>query len=285
LPRWNTISDRAPTPDDLKKMLRFADLREKVVVSLLALGGFRVGTLSKLQYRHVKQDLEAGKVPVHVHVEAEITKGKYGDYDTFVGKEAVEYLKDYLSLRRLGTPKMPPEGIVDSSPLIRSNRTSKVVSVSEDRLSQMVWGLYLNAGLITKGDGRRHDLCAHSLRKYFRTQLGGAGVPPDYIDYMMGHRISVYNDVKNNGFEFLQRFYDNAGLSLEPKSPASEIETLRVLIRAIRKDGKDPEALFKEALIEPHRVHIGSSDSENEQLEGLRKYLRDLIKNDLGRCI
>ena len=33
---------------------------------------------------------------MHVHVEAEITKGKYHDYDAFLGQEAVDYLKAYL---------------------------------------------------------------------------------------------------------------------------------------------------------------------------------------------
>jgi hypothetical protein len=54
-----------------------AELREKVIVSLLALSGVRIGTLVKLQYRHVKRDLENGIMPVHMHIEAGITKGKY----------------------------------------------------------------------------------------------------------------------------------------------------------------------------------------------------------------
>jgi hypothetical protein len=62
-----------------------ADMREKLIVSLLALSRVRIGTLVKLQYRHVKKDLENGIVPVHMHIEAEITKGKYHDYDTFTG--------------------------------------------------------------------------------------------------------------------------------------------------------------------------------------------------------
>lgn len=69
------------------------DLRQKAVISLLALGGFREGTLVRLRYRHVREDLEKGIIPAHIHVEAEITKGKYHDYDTFLGSEAVDSLK------------------------------------------------------------------------------------------------------------------------------------------------------------------------------------------------
>jgi len=60
---------------------------------MLASGGFSEGTLVKLEYRHVREDLEKGVVPLHVYVEAAITKGKYHNYDTFLGKEAVDYLE------------------------------------------------------------------------------------------------------------------------------------------------------------------------------------------------
>lgn len=97
--------DRAPTPEELQTLLNLGDLRERVIITLLALGGFRIGTLAKLQYRHVKRDLEKGIVPIHVHVEAEITKGKYHDYDTFLNQEAADYLRAYLESRRKRQPK------------------------------------------------------------------------------------------------------------------------------------------------------------------------------------
>jgi integrase len=114
--------DRSPTSEELTTLLNVGDLRDKVIISFFALGGFRVGTLVKLQYRHVKKDLEAGIVPIHVHVEAEITKGKYSAYDTFLGAEADQYLQAYLDFRRNGTENVPPEKIEDSSPIIRDEQ-------------------------------------------------------------------------------------------------------------------------------------------------------------------
>ncbi len=43
------------------------------------------------------------RVPVHVHFEAEIVKGEYTDYDTFLGPEATEYLRLYMDQRRRGS--------------------------------------------------------------------------------------------------------------------------------------------------------------------------------------
>ena len=88
LSRRVIYKDRAPKPDELATMLDLTNLRGKVIVTCLALGAFREETLTKLTYRHIKEDLEAGITPIHLHIEAEITKGKYHDYHTFLGPEA-----------------------------------------------------------------------------------------------------------------------------------------------------------------------------------------------------
>ena len=49
-----------------------------------------------------KKTLEAGRVPIHIHVEADITKGKYHDYDTFINAEASHLLKLYIEDRNRG---------------------------------------------------------------------------------------------------------------------------------------------------------------------------------------
>lgn len=114
-----TFSYRSPTIEELQRVIDVANLREKVVISMLSVGGIRIGSLSKLEYRHVKDDLERNIVPVCVHIEALITKGRYRRYYTFLNQEATEYLKAYLNLRRRGTKKLSGEEIRDSSPLIR----------------------------------------------------------------------------------------------------------------------------------------------------------------------
>ncbi|MGD2066472.1 MAG: hypothetical protein PVI43_04815, partial [Candidatus Bathyarchaeota archaeon] len=130
--------DRSPTPEELTKIIDIADLRDKVIVSILALSGIRIGTLVKLEYRHLKQDLENGTIPIHLHIEAEITKGKYHSYDTFIGREGAEYLKAYLDSRRIGNERIeggkkrgtPPETITGSSPLIRNRHKAQVEAIT-----------------------------------------------------------------------------------------------------------------------------------------------------------
>jgi site-specific recombinase XerD len=205
LSKRSIYKDRAPMPEELATITDLADLRGKTIASMLALGGFRAGTLVKLQYRHVKHDLEKGITPVHVHVEAEITKGKYHDYDTFLGQEATEYLRLYLQTRRQGTDKIPPESIHDETPLIRNMQQRRPVPITTTAVHTLIHQLYQKAGLIPqKSLGRRYDLRVHSIRKFFRTQLAALGTPTDYIEYMMGHTISTYHDIQMKGVEFLR---------------------------------------------------------------------------------
>jgi integrase len=128
LSRRVVYNDRAPTQNELLRILEIADLRGKIIVSMLALGGFRVGTLCKLKYQHIRKDFESKIRPIHIHVEANITKGKYGEYDAFIGEEAASYLELYLNERMNGKIYGigGPENINDDSPLIRDEHSLKV---------------------------------------------------------------------------------------------------------------------------------------------------------------
>jgi site-specific recombinase XerD len=277
LSRRPVTRDRAPKPEELSRIIDLADLRERVIVSMLALGGFRQGTLVKLKYRHVEEDLEKGITPLHIHVEAAITKGKYHDYDTFIGKEAATYLREYLETRRLGSPdgKIPPETITSDSPLIRSKTNRIVRSIGQKTVYNSVHNLYFKARLLKKSYGSSYTLRVHSIRKYFKTQLLALGVQSDYVDYMMGHTIDVYHDIQMNGIDYLRNIYRSSGLSIRPKAQTSKMGALKEIIRAW---GLNPEEILtREALSKPHRTVISPPEYENIELKILCNALKEAM--------
>jgi site-specific recombinase XerD len=270
--------DRAPKPEELVKLLNIADLREKVIVTCLALGAFRENTLSKLNYRHVREDLENNKIPIHVHVEAEITKGKYNDYDTFLGAEAAQFLKLYIDQRRKGTDKIPPETLTDESPLIRDETRRAPKSISSKQIRKIVHQLYLQADLIKQLNGRMYDLRVHSLRKYFKTQLLALGVQPDYVDYMMGHTVDTYHDIQSLGIDKIRNVYAASGLAIKQKTQINQIDALKEIIRAM---GMNPEqTLARDALSDGAITHKSSIDFENHQLQILSNQLKQIIRQE-----
>lgn len=280
LSRRVTYKDRSPTPEELTRVLEIADLREKVIVSMLALGAFREETLARLQYRHVRGDVESNQVPIHVHVEAEITKGKYGDYDTFLETEAAEYLKLYLEQRRRGSPdgRNPPEVLADESPLIRDETSRTPRSIGPKQIRKLVHQLYVKAGLVKEPRGRMYELRVHSLRKYFKTQLLALGVQPDYVDYMMGHTVDTYHDIQMKGVDFLRNIYAGSGLAIKPKTKVSKIDALKEIIRAW---GLNPEQILtREALTQGAAVYVSPQNFEDHQLTVLSQTLKQLIRQE-----
>jgi len=277
LSRRVTYKDRAPKPEELAKILDISDLREKFIVSTFALAGFREECFSKLQYRHIKEDFENNIVPIHVHIEAEITKGKYHDYDTFLGPEAAHYLRLYLEQRRQGSDRFPPETITDNSPLIRDSKSGqKPKGIGPKQLRKLVHTLYEKAGFIQKRNGRMYDLRVHSLRKYFKTQLLALGIQTDFIDYMMGHTVDTYDDIQSLGTDKLRTIYASAGLAIKPKTRVSKVEALKEIIRAW---GMNPEqVLAREALTQGATTN--TAELENHQLTVLASQLKQLIRDE-----
>jgi len=280
LSKRSVYKSRAPKPEELAAAIDIADIRVKTIISMLALGGFRTGTLVKLQYRHVRRDLEKDTVPIHIHVEAEITKGKYHDYDTFLGQEAADYLRLYLQMRRQGTEKIPAENIHDETPLIRNMQSRRPVPITTSAVHKLVHELYQKAGLVPeKSLGRRYDLCVHSIRKFFRTQLTALGMPTDYIEYMMGHTITTYEDVEMKGIEYLRGIYAASALSIKPKTRVSKIDALKEIIRAW---GLNPdEILTKEALTRSNTTIISRDQLEERQLHQLSAALKQELLREV----
>jgi integrase len=283
LHRYVVSRDRAPTPEELARLIDLADIRGKAIVAMLALAGFRLGTLCQLRYRHVDEDLERGISPLHIHVEANITKGKYHDYDTFMGKEAADYLKAYLEARKVGglPNKIPPEDIQDESPLIRDEHCSVVKPLTQSQVYNILHRLMAQAGLLGSKVGRRYMMRPHSMRKFFRTQLAALGMQTDYIEYMMGHTISTYHDIQMKGIEFLRGAYSASGLCIKPKTKPSRIETLKEMVRAL--DLNPEEILTKEALSMPNRTTVSADKAIDEnQMNTLLKALKQRLKEDLA---
>ena len=273
LRRTIKYDDEALAQEDLARLWQIANLREKVIISSLATGGFRPYTFVKLEYRHVNKDLEQGRIPVHVHVEATINKGEYTAYDTFIGQEATDTLKMYFNVRRKGSKWTPPEEIVDESPLLRNEflaakriRNGETPpGVTEERLGDLVRELYAKAGMINRAQKqRRYRIRPYGFRKFFKTQLLAAGVNDSYTEYMMGHARSTYD---KTSVDTLRAEYAAADLRVNPR-PSMDDQFYALMEDFIRSHGKNPNAVAKEMSrrlgVQPTR------DVEGERKETIR---------------
>ncbi len=281
LSRKVAYKDRAPKPEELATMLDKAATREAFIVAAIATGGFREGTFAKLKYRHVKEDLEANKIPIHVHVEAAITKGKYHDYDTFINAEASQLLKLYIADRKRGSRYFPPEQITDESPLIRNTRfADKILGVSEKTIRKIVHELAVNADVAKKlPNSWMYSVRTHSLRKYFRTQMSAAKIDSEITQYMMGHTIDTYEDVQSLGIETLRTLYISANLAIRPKTQTNRIDQLKEIIRAW---GQNPEEILTRDALMRGNITETQEQTQTHQLSILAEQLKQLVKKEVS---
>ena len=109
--------------------------------------------------------------------------------------------------------------------------------------------------------------------------MEAAGVNSDYVEYMMGHVVSTYRDIRSPGVETLRREYAKAELSIRPKAKP----TMRdFFIEMVRAKGLDPDKVFaKEFLLEPEIKYLDQQERERREIRALSKALLESLKSEL----
>jgi integrase len=100
LPRGRrAANDRAPTADEIKKLLDYPDRRIRPIVCITASSGIRVGAWDELQWKHViaikndKEEIIAAKLTIY--------PGDREEYFTFVTPEAYFALEELSQILRI----------------------------------------------------------------------------------------------------------------------------------------------------------------------------------------
>lgn len=177
---------------DVKRMTDVCErLRDKVVILCAFQAGLGMKELITLNYGDVAEGLDKGEIPLTLH----LIREKEGiEYYTFLGEDAVDILRCYIKLRRKGSRYLSPEDIKNDSPLFISEsnrRRSERVRAYEGGINRAMQAVALKAGLISEEEkGRTINTAGiHALRASFSTILRDQGVPVDYVEEMLGHRL------------------------------------------------------------------------------------------------
>jgi len=168
---FNIHEDVLPNKEDLRRILSEVDLRMKVIITMLASSGMRIGELHNLKLGDIDLSKEIPTVKIK-GVGAKERKSRI----TFISKEAKKFLEEYLNRRKsLG------EELNENSPVIAREDGKPMSYQNIQYLLEGVFRRY------SKKVGKRYTLHAHCLRKWFKTQLISAGVPAPIVDRLTGH--------------------------------------------------------------------------------------------------
>jgi site-specific recombinase XerD len=249
-PKGDSLGHRGFAKEELRRLVKDTkmSLRSKVIVFMLKDSGLRVGDLVRLKYGNIADQLEAGEKFISIKI---VTQKAKIVAKTFVGEETVEVLKAYFDRRRKGTRRVAPETVTKDSPLIRHTETFSTTSRSG--ISSLVNSYIAKIGL-------SKELSAHSLRKYTQTQLESAGVHSNWVQQILGHKLSnsegsysrptdeMLRNAYIKAYDALRVFprllttEDISSLQDENQNLKKEIENLK------QSQSVDRDALFKEVL-------------------------------------
>lgn len=183
--------DRAPTREEIRRILNLCTLRIKVAVEFMASGGIRVGAWDYMSVRDVEpvmrgETLLAGRVTVY--------RGEPEQYVCFVTPEAYQLYSEYMDYRRVHG-----EEVAEGAPLVRDEfavsrgrkgTASVVRRFPSSFVERELCRVLTKSGL--RGERRRrYDFkAAHGFRKWFKTQAEQV-MKPANVELLMGHSIGI----------------------------------------------------------------------------------------------
>ena len=236
------------TADDINKLMAFADLRLRAFIACMKDCGMAPVDVLKLTYGDVRKDLEANRIPIFI---ARIRTKTKADFETFLGPDAAEHLRNYLDSRRRGTDKVAPEELGDKSPLFIIAGTGQAIS------SESLFKSFIRA--------RRQagvSWTPYTLRAFFNTNMKAAGVNDTLVEYWMGHKLPAQIDP----YLFSPENQDKIYMSAYP--------------RISLKGEQDLEKLRKQQLLDTARL-LGIPQEKLDKLRELieaREFGEDLLE-------
>ncbi len=89
--------DRAPTIEEIRKMIEYPDRRMKAIISTMASSGIRLGAWDYLRWKDIKPIMKEGRT---VAAKVTVYAGDEEEYFTFISPEAFYELEKWINYRQ-----------------------------------------------------------------------------------------------------------------------------------------------------------------------------------------
>jgi integrase len=275
------------TKEEITQIIALLKIRERAFCVVMAQSGLRPVTIAQLRMKHLES---LDTIPCKIDVPKGITKGKYGSYVTFIGTDAVKYLKQYLATRT----NLTPESLVfcshdDSNKPINEKDMSRAFRLGARKLEES------GAIKFEVREGKPSELRLYNLRKFFRKYSQQMGI--EVVEYMMGHTVKgVDGNYRPQDPEYYRGLYSEKAmpfLRLESATPTDteqlrqqhkkEMEDLQKSISERDNKIKELEHTIKsidEKFSLTLKMLVPSFSSE-ERLDALKQLEASLVKDGI----
>jgi integrase len=191
--------DRPPSKSEFKAILAHLDSKGRALFLLLASSGMRIGEALQLQMDDIDLDLD----PPKINILGAYTKTGNSRI-TFCSNEAKEAIQEWLKYRE----KYLATAAGRAWKYGKNTTDEKRVFPFESATALEVWtNAAAKAGIAVKDNGTgRLILHPHTLRKFFRTELGKV-IPTDVVETLMGHEGYLTDSYRRLSDEDLEKSY------------------------------------------------------------------------------
>lgn len=195
LPKGRSYAmDRAPTVEEMRKLMEYPDRRVKPIVLVMASSGIRLGAWEDLKWGHIEPIYRGGRL---VAARMTVYAGDPEQYTTFMTPEAFNALKEWMEFREQHGEKITTDSWVMRNLWNTSEERGaafpppkKLKSSGVKRLvERALWAQGLRKPL--KEGRRRHEFQTdHGFRKFFKTACEKA-MKSLHVEILMGHSVGL----------------------------------------------------------------------------------------------
>ena len=187
-------ADRAPTIQEIQKLIEYPDRRIKAIVFTMCSSGIRVGAWDDLKWSHVSPIIQDEKI---VAARLLVYAGDEEQYYSFISSEAYNELKKWIDFRAEAGEK-----ITGDSWLMRDlwnvEKFSRGFVTIPKKLSSLGVKSLIERALKAQGirkslpvGQKRHEFQTdHGFRKFFKTRAEQA-MKPINVEILMGHSTGI----------------------------------------------------------------------------------------------
>jgi hypothetical protein len=192
-------NDRAPTVEEIRKVVDYPDRRIKPIIYTMVSSGIRLGAWDYLKWKHVKPiSNDEGKI---VAARLDVYAGDVEEYYSFVNIEAYNALKEWMNFRASYGEKIDGDswlmrdlwqttnmnygarwGLATSPKKLKSSGIKRL-------LERAVWEQGIRKPLV-EGVNRHEWKVAHGYRKFYKSRAEQI-MKPINVEITMGHDIGI----------------------------------------------------------------------------------------------
>jgi len=227
--------DRAPTLEEIRKIIDVADLRTKCLILYLCSSGARIGSVEWLRWRDIEEVEHNGQKFARVT----IYRGDPEEYVSFVTPECYRLLLEYRERRgNIGEKVTPQSYVFATQGNARDFDPSRIrvpsVKTLKNQLGELLQQTGMRSVISERGEYRNYEFKqAHGLRKFFRTRMEISSVKPIFTEMLMGRSTGVKDSymkpTKNDFVGEYAKAIDNLTIltSVKEVAPQTILTTIR----------------------------------------------------------